>query len=78
MQFFKIENTAHGCVGMAHTPHRIVVGVIYYHFEVCSSLPNYMSANNKLILLRPPFAKQVNSPNSSPGVRPLKMNNPMS
>jgi hypothetical protein len=23
------------------SPHRVVVGVIYYHFEVCSSFPNY-------------------------------------
>ncbi len=29
-------------------------------------------------MLRPPFAKQVNSPYSSPSVRPLKMSNPAS
>jgi hypothetical protein len=23
------------------SPHCVVVGVIYYHLEVCSSLPNY-------------------------------------
>ncbi len=44
----------------------------------CSSLPNCMWANNIIDNVMPPFDKQVNSPDSSPGVRPLKTSNPAS
>jgi hypothetical protein len=28
-------------------PHRAVAGVIYYHLEVCNSLPNFKWANSQ-------------------------------
>ncbi len=46
--------------------------------EVCSNLPNYKWANNIIDNVAPPFTKQVNSLDSSRGVRPLRMSNPAS
>jgi hypothetical protein len=59
-------------------PHRTVASVIYYHFKVCSNLPNCKWANNIIDNVMPLFGKRVNSPDSSLGVRPLRKSNPTS
>ncbi len=36
-------------------PHRTVMGVIYYHLEMCNSLPNCMWTNNIINNVMPPI-----------------------
>jgi hypothetical protein len=43
-------------------PHCAVVGVIYYHFEVCSNLPNCRWANNIINNATPPICQTSELP----------------
>jgi len=60
------------------SPHCAITGVIYYHLEVCSSLPNCRRINNIIDSVAPSICQASELPWLSLGVRPLRMSNPVS